>query len=89
MFENGETVAIFALGPLGRPFIEGRARVQAATARPHHYRVRFLNERTDHIRFVSPDWQDNPKRSLALLIELWRVNTSPSTFDDFFPDEND
>lgn len=88
-FKNGETVAVLAIGPSGRPFIEGRARIRAACARPHHYHVRFLNEHTDHIRFVSPEWQDNPKRTLELLLEFWRASTAPPALDEFFPDDND
>jgi hypothetical protein len=85
----GDAVAIFAINPLGRPFIEGSARVQALCVRPHHYRVRFLNENRDCIRFVNPDWQGNPKRSCELLLEFWRASTSASPFEDFFPDETD
>ena len=79
-----QTVSIIRLGASGQPFCEGRAYIDALTDRPHHYRVRFRGERIIQTRFVHPDWQQDPARSLRLLTEFWHANSLPS-FDDFFP----
>jgi hypothetical protein len=87
-FEIGDAVTIFAITPSGRPFIEGRALVEARCTRRNHFRVRFCGESVSRIRFVPPDWQAEPERSLALLIEFWESSAAPSRYEDFFPDDN-
>jgi hypothetical protein len=79
----GQTVYIFGLNASGCPFCEGQASISAIDSQPHYYRVRFRGDRVMRIRFVHPDFQGDPTRSLTLLTEFWRANTSPS-FDDFF-----
>jgi len=81
----GDAVAVFALDPSGRPFFEGRAVIEAKSPRAHHYRVRFLHERIPRTRFINPDWQDAPQRSLTLLREFLRTADFPR-LTDFFPD---
>lgn len=82
----GNIVTVFAVGPAG-PYIEGRAVTKSECAQPHVYRVCFLGETTTRTRFIHPDWQAEPERGLALLLQLWRTNTSPPSFEDFFPDD--
>jgi hypothetical protein len=83
----GDAVVVFALDGLGRVWLEGHAAIIAPCTQPHIYRVRFHHEKRNRIRFVNPDWQARPDRSLALLIEFFRANriTNPSVAD-FFPD---
>lgn len=81
----GQTVAVFALEPSGRPFMEGRAFIESKRPTAHHYRVRFTGEKVSRTRFINPDWQKGPDRSFELLREFWRASGSRS-FDDFFPD---
>jgi len=84
----GEAVAIFALNGAGRVYLEGQAAIIARGAQPHIYHVQFQGEKRSHSRFVNPDWQIRPDRSLALLIEFFRANriTNPSVAD-FFPED--
>jgi len=84
----GDAAVVFALDGLGRVWLEGQVTVIAQCTQPHMYRVRFHNEKRNRIRFVNPDWQARPDRSLALLIEFFRANpiTNPSVAD-FFPEE--
>ena len=81
----GAAVTVFAVGPFGQPYCEGHAVVVATCRTAHHYHVRFLRERITRTRFVSPDFQKNPNRSLTLLREFLRTGSS-SNLDDFFPD---
>lgn len=81
----GQTVSIFGCRASGQPYLEGQATIEASGDRPHFYRVRFHGERVTRLRFVNPDWQQDPAHSLALLIQFWRATASPS-FDEFFPD---
>jgi hypothetical protein len=85
--DAGDQVAVFAADLSGQPFLEGWAKIVRRCARPHTYDVRFQNETRNRTRFVNPDWQATPDRSLALLIEFFRANriTNPSIAD-FFPD---
>jgi hypothetical protein len=87
-FRIGDPVVVFALSASGRPFIEGRAQVEARCTRRNHFRVRFCGESVSRTRFIHPDWQAEPERSLALLIEFWESSAEPSPFEDFFPDDN-
>jgi hypothetical protein len=84
----GDEVSVLALDTSGRPFLEGRATIIRQCAQPHLYHVTFAGERSTRIRFVNPDWQARPDRSVALLIEFFHANriTNPSV-DDFFPEE--
>jgi hypothetical protein len=84
--EPGDTVTVFALSPAG-PFIEGRAVVEAICAERHLCRVRFLGEKVAQTRFIHPDWQDEPQRSLVFLRQFWQAGASLPSFDEFFPDD--
>lgn len=81
----GDAVVVFALDGFGRVWLEGQAAIIARCTQSHIYRVRFHNEKRDRIRFVNPDWQARPDRSLALLTEFFRANrsTAPSVADFF------
>jgi hypothetical protein len=83
----GDPVAVFALNPFGEPYLEGWAFIRANCIQPHHYRIRFYGERVVRTRFVNPDWQQEPRRSYALLRDFWRASNE-SYLDEFFPDEN-
>jgi hypothetical protein len=85
----GDTVVVFALDGLGRVWLEGQAAIIARCAQRHIYHVRFHNERRNRIRFVDSDWQSDPDRSLALLIEFFRANRimNPSVADFFLEDQ--
>jgi hypothetical protein len=86
----GDTVAVLALDGSGHVWLEGQASIITPCAQPHVYRVRFQNEKRDLVRFVNPDWQSDPERSLELLREFFRSNqdANPSVTD-FFPDDID
>jgi len=83
--EIGQMVSIFGASALGRPFCEGEALIDAISDRPHYYSVRFRGERASRLRFVNPDWQQDPARSLALLTEFWLASLAPPAIDEFFP----
>jgi hypothetical protein len=80
----GDAVAVFGLSASGRPYLEGLAQIRSRYDAPHFYRVRFKGERVLRTRFINPNWQRNPERSLALLLAFWDATASPS-FDEFFP----
>jgi hypothetical protein len=82
----GSVVVVLALDPFGVPFIEGYGRVEQHGAKPHWYCVHFIAERLTHDRFVNPEWQKAPERSLALLHEFWASKDLVS-IEDFFPDD--
>ncbi len=86
-FKPGETVIVFAFGPTGIPLIEGRATIIDCSLVPHHYRVRFQDERLIRTRFVHPDWQRDPNRCNALLAAFWRSCGPHAWMEDFYPDE--
>ncbi len=82
----GATVAVFALGASG-PYMEGTGTVVSSDAGPNRYHIRFAGEATTKLRFVNPDWQVDPERSLALLREFWRFSHRDDPLvEDFFPD---
>jgi len=82
----GDRVAIFGLSSSG-PTIEGVGVIESVGAAPNQYRIRFVGERIATLRFVHPDWQAAPERSLALLIEFWRSSQRDDPFvEDFFPE---
>lgn len=84
----GDVVAVFALDGAGRAYLEGQAAIIARCAQPHTYSVRFRREKRSRVRFVNPDWQARPDRSLALLLEFFRASrTINPSVTDFFPDE--
>jgi hypothetical protein len=84
--KTGDVVAVITLDPAGCPIIEGAAVIKAKCALPNRYRLRFRGELTLCSRFVSPEWQKNPARSLALLVEFWWASKSPPAHEEFFPD---
>jgi hypothetical protein len=86
--EIGRVVTVFGVTASGQLFIEGRARIEAACAAPHYYRVRFEGERVSRIRFVHPDWQRDPHDALELMNSFLCANDAAPSFDDFFPDDN-
>jgi hypothetical protein len=83
----GDYAVVFALDSFG-PSIEGAGVIEACDAARNRYHIRFSGERITRLRFVNPDWQSSPERSLALLIEFWRSShrDDPSV-EDFFPRE--
>jgi hypothetical protein len=83
----GDEVAVFDLDASGQPFLEGRATIIAGCPQPHTYCVRFRGEKRSSARFVNPDWQAWPDRSLVLLTGFFRTNRIANpTVADFFPD---
>jgi len=82
----GAVVAVFGLSASGRPYLESFAQVRSRYDAPHFYRVRFKGERVLRVRFINPEWQRDPERSLALLLSFWDATMSPS-FDEFFPND--
>ena len=84
----GETVVVFAIGCCG-PSIEGHGVIEAHGAAWHQYHIRFVGEPRTRLRFINPDWQEFPERSLALLREFWRSNRiDDPLIEDFFPDDS-
>ncbi len=81
-----DLVPVFAIDQNG-PYIEGWAFIIAKCQRPHHYRVRFCDEKRLKVRFINPDWSEHPASAFALLVAFWQANKSPESFDDFFPDQ--
>jgi hypothetical protein len=86
--ETGRVVTVFGVTASGDVFIEGRARIEAACAAPHYYRVRFEGEQVSRIRFIHPDSQHDPPNASAILNAFAPSNDAPTSFDDFFPDNN-
>jgi hypothetical protein len=84
--QEGDACAVFGCDPSGIAYHEGTATIHDCCAEPHQYRVRFIGERVLRTRFINPDWQRDPERSLALLLAFWRASKSGS-FDEFFPDD--
>jgi hypothetical protein len=81
---KGDVVTVFGIGSSG-PYIEGRAVVRGAGRRLQFFRVVFASERVIRTRFVHPDWQEDPERSLRLLIAFWEASVAPPEIDEFFP----
>ena len=82
----GDVVAVIIVDRSGRPFIEGAAQIITRCATAHRYRVRFRGERALRSRFVSPEWQKNPARALALMVEFWRESKVAPAHEEFFPE---
>jgi hypothetical protein len=83
----GDIVAVFGLRPGGGPYLEGWASVaDARRAALHQFRVRFRGEAILRTRFVNPDWQNDPRRSLALLRAFWDASQDVAV-EEFFPPE--
>ena len=83
-FRKGAVVTIIRIGPAG-PLIEGHGVVQEACPQAFFFRVRLDGEKVCRVRFVHPDFQQNPERSLALLRAFWEASLAPPAFDEFFP----
>lgn len=84
----GDAVTVFTLGHSG-PSIEGIGTIESYDAAPHRYHIIFAGERIAKLRFINPDWQADPERSLLLLVEFWRSQRSDNpTIEDFFPEDN-
>jgi hypothetical protein len=81
----GDFVAVFGRCASGQPFFEGSALIRWHCGQPHHYLVQFKGDPVLRSRFVNPDWQRAPQRSLEFLLAFWRTSQTPS-FDEFFPD---
>jgi hypothetical protein len=82
----GDTVAVFSLDSSG-PSIEGTGIIESYATAPDRYHIKFSGERVTRLRFIHPDWQADPERSLALLREFWRSNRIDNPrIEDFFPD---
>ncbi len=82
----GDHVVIFAMSASG-PSIEGTAVISSPSPASDRYRVRFDGDPTIRLRFVNPDWQACPERSLTLLREFWRLyHHDDPVIENFFPD---
>lgn len=82
---KGAVVSVYRVDPGTGPFIEGRGVIEGACRRPHHFYVRLNGEKVCRVRFVHPDWQQNPERCLALLRAFWEASLAPPVIDEFFP----
>ncbi|HVA79765.1 MAG TPA: hypothetical protein VNF29_02450 [Candidatus Binataceae bacterium] len=83
-FRIGTVVTIFRIGSAG-PFIEGHGVIVKACSQAFFFRVQFDSKKGSRVRFVHPDWQQDPERSLALLRTFWEASLAPPSFDEFFP----
>lgn len=81
---RGARVTVFSLLLGRRPVIEGRAViVRPIPGEPHCYEVRFAGERRVRSRLVHPEFQADPKGTLAALLREWRASLSPTLLLDF------
>ena len=82
----GDVAIVFALNSTG-PTIEGIGVIENRCAENNLYWVKFIGEPTARLRFVNPDWQAEPERSLKLLRNFWRSQSEREpVIEDFFPD---
>ena len=82
----GETVVVFAIGPSG-PSMEGTGTIESLCRDENLYWIKFSGDPVCRLRFVNPDWQACPERSLTLLREFWRSRQRDDpVIEDFFPD---
>ena len=84
---SGQKVAVLSLGPFGRPFLEGYARIVAPAPGPHRYLVAFVGSPRVHERFVHPEYQGDPAAALVWMVAFWTAYAAPA-LDDFFPYEH-
>jgi hypothetical protein len=83
---KGDVVSLYRIDPTSfAPFIEGRGVIEGPYRWPHYFYVRLDGEKVCRVRFVHPDWQENPERCLALLRAFWEANLAPPAIDEFFP----
>lgn len=83
--QKGTVVSVYRVDLRTGPFIEGRGVIEGACRRPHYFYVRFDGEKICRVRFVHPDWQQNPERCLELLQAFWAASLAPPVIDEFFP----
>ena len=82
---KGAVVNVYRLDPRTGPYMEARGVIQGACRRPHFFYVRFFGERVSRVRFVHPDWRQDPERCLTLLRSFWEASREPPAIDEFFP----
>ncbi len=81
----GDAVTIFTLCASG-PLIEGKGIVECVSAVRNEFWIKFDGDPIARLRFIHPDWQASPERSLVLLQEFWRsCGRDNSRVEDFFP----
>ncbi|HEX3885367.1 MAG TPA: hypothetical protein VHW66_22125 [Stellaceae bacterium] len=82
---KGSAISVYRVNPRTGPFIEGRGVIERACRRLHYFYVRFDGEKVCRVRFVHPDWQQDPDRCLALLRAFWKASLEPPVIGEFFP----
>ena len=82
----GASVVVLRVAGSLPPYVEGRATVLAPAHGPHRYQVSFLGGPIPKIRTVHPDYQNEPEKMLALLVDLWCADAAIfDDFEDFLP----
>jgi len=76
---TGETVSIYHIPVMRRPFIEGRARIiEAVRGLSDLYRVQFEGEYVTRLRLVHGGiWQSDPEAMSEALLNHFRVSLMP------------
>ena len=84
----GDAVTVFGIATSG-PMIEGIGTIESYGPGRDRYHIRFIGDLVTRLRFIIPEWQSNPERSLELLREFWRSSrTDHPLVEDFFIETN-
>jgi hypothetical protein len=83
----GETISVFGISRLRGPFTEGRAVISAISGGRNRYQLRFPHEPVLRERIVHREFQEDPRRFLEMLRDLWH-SSATEAFDEFFPEKS-